>query len=842
MKSALFCAVAASVLAAASSVHAADDAASAVVEELVVTGRAGSEGQKKIEASYAITVVNEEKIRMQSPPSVAEVLKNVPGLWVEASGGVGGANIRARGIPIEGFAAISLQEDGLPVQHDGGLGFLNTDFSFRMDETVSRVEVVRGGPSSIFASYAPGGTINFITRKATQPFEGLAKAEIGDWGYWRGDAWVGGLVNGFRLGLGGYYRQDDGVRDPGFDANKGGQVRFQVGRDFENGSIDFNVKHIDDNTIFYLPVPLTFGSNGGTAEIPSFDANYGTLSGPETEKLTFRTNRGPFAFDQGKGSDMKLTQYTLQGTLDLAGWQIKEGLRYRTSDLTRSALFPNTPEAASVRIARDVARGAALGVVSGRLTYVNGGQAFDVANQNGQGLVMDAAMRAQDISLDEVINDLRFTRQFEVGSQSHDVALGVYFARAEETFFQAGSQVLIDVRDNARLLNLQGVNAQGVVVANFTENGFSRYGSQFNNAEGKSTTWALYAADEWQITEKLRVDFGARWEHIKLTGSNERSSAINLNQTTSFADDNAISGNGIFDPLDRKFDDWGATVAVNYQFNPDFGAYARYTKGFRLPSLGDFITNPTRTDPRSSTSDLYEAGLKLARTNVSLYLTGFLTKFDSQSFGETRFNPATNAFESRTEFASTETYGFEVEGVVRPTEWFDASFSATVQDPHLGKFIFNERVAKVGGPTGACPLGTDTNPGPTSADCLRPRDFTDNSITRTPKVSLRVTPGVNLLDGRLRAEVDLQYYGKRFSDLANTLTIPDYYLLNAQVRFNVTDAVTLYGYATNLTNEIGLTEGNPRAGQFISGEVGSRYYLARPELGRTFKAAVLYRW
>jgi catecholate siderophore receptor len=62
------------------------------------------------------------------------------------------------------------------------------------------------------------------------------------------------------------------------------------------------------------------------------------------------------------------------------------------------------------------------------------------------------------------------------------------------------------------------------------------------------------------------------------------------------------------------------------------------------------------------------------------------------------------------------------------------------------------------------------------------------------------------------------------------------------VRWNVTDQITLYGYGTNLTNEIGLTEGNPRAGQFISGEVGSRYYLARPELGRTFKAAVLYRF
>jgi outer membrane receptor for ferrienterochelin and colicin len=147
MRFVLLAAASVSTLALASAAMAAEEPAGAAVEEVVVTGRAGTEAQKKVEASYAVTTVSEAKLQMQDPPSVAEVLKNVPGYWVEASGGVGGANIRARGIPIEGFAAVGLQEDGLPIQHDGGLGFLNTDFAFRLDETTQRVEVVRGGPS-----------------------------------------------------------------------------------------------------------------------------------------------------------------------------------------------------------------------------------------------------------------------------------------------------------------------------------------------------------------------------------------------------------------------------------------------------------------------------------------------------------------------------------------------------------------------------------------------------------------------------------------------------------------------------------------------------------------------
>uniref|UniRef100_UPI003983D2CF TonB-dependent receptor domain-containing protein n=1 Tax=Phenylobacterium sp. TaxID=1871053 RepID=UPI003983D2CF len=298
-----------------------------------------------------------------------------------------------------------------------------------------------------------------------------------------------------------------------------------------------------------------------------------------------------------------------------------------------------------------------------------------------------------------------------------------------------------------------------------------------------------------------------------------------------------IGGTGVFDSLDRSFDDWGATIGVNYQFQPDLGAFARYTQAFRLPSLGDFITNPTNTAPRAQGIDLAEAGLKIDRPMFTVYATAFYTAFDSQNFTETRFDQAANAFVSRTEFASTNAFGVELEGAIRPTEWFDVGFNGTVQDPRLGDFIFNERVAKV---AGACPLPSDTVTA--GADCLRRRDFSDNMQVRAPKVSGRVTPGLNLLDGRLRAEVDLQYYGKRFSDIANTLIIPDYFLVNAQVRYNLTDRLSIYGYGSNLTNEIGLTEGNPRAGSFISGEAGARFYLARPELGRAFRAAVLYRF
>jgi outer membrane receptor protein involved in Fe transport len=67
-------------------------------------------------------------------------------------------------------------------------------------------------------------------------------------------------------------------------------------------------------------------------------------------------------------------------------------------------------------------------------------------------------------------------------------------------------------------------------------------------------------------------------------------------------------------------------------------------------------------------------------------------------------------------------------------------------------------------------------------------------------------------------------------------------VVNLNARWDVTDALSFSLAGVNLTNEIGLTEGNPRAGQFISGDAGAKYYLARPVLGRSWRVAATYRF
>ena len=79
------------------------------------------------------------------------------------------------------------------------------------------MEIVRGGPASVFASNAPGGIVNFVTRRGDGITErGLIKFEVGDFDHYRADAWYGGPSGPWRYGVGGFWRISDGVRDPGF--------------------------------------------------------------------------------------------------------------------------------------------------------------------------------------------------------------------------------------------------------------------------------------------------------------------------------------------------------------------------------------------------------------------------------------------------------------------------------------------------------------------------------------------------------------------------------------------------------------------------------------------------
>lgn len=789
------------------------------LDSIVVTARSGIDTRTKAQTSYSITTIDEDRLRMQAPTSVTEAMKSVPGFWVEASGGEASGNIRARGIPVDGFGSVNLLEDGIPVQHDPALGYLNADQAFRLDETIERIEVVRGGPSSVFYSNAPAGAINFIPRQVGDTPEGIFKYTVGDYGLSRADMWYGTPIgNGWKLGLGGFYRIDSGIRDPGFNADEGGQFRVNLAKDFEHGRFSVDYKHLDDKVALYLGIPMRTYPDGKIRAVPGFDGNFGTLAGPETEHVQMKEGDGSlYDFDNSEGTHVKRDQLTLKFDYDLGDdWKLAESLRYDDTHTQRNGMFPNAVESADTFLAsaKSSIPAAATGL---QLRYVdNPSQIFNNANQNGNGLVIIGGLRGVTMPVKELISDTRFMRKFDIGDQSHDVTFGYYYARFDQSFSRYSSTVLLDTQDNARLLDLVAVNAAGQPVSTLTDHGIYHYGYEWENASGISTTNAFYVSDEWQVTDKLRIDAGARWEQVNTRGNTELKETVNLGTP---ATSQIITGNGQFTDWDHTFNKLGWTIGANWQFSDRQGLFARWTPTFRLPNLSTYITNPSAT-PLTQTMKLGEVGYKYSDRQLDLYATAFYTKYNDVSFSNYVFNLNSGASTVQQGYANTKTTGLELEGTWYPTSWFDVQVTGTLQDPEYKNLTYTELV------NGAPVL----------------RDFVDNQLIRVPKVSYRIVPGVNLLDGRLRLQLAYEYEGARYVDTANSVRLPSYDVLSASARYDISRICSLYFYVDNITNSEGLTEGNPRAGELQSADAGANTFIARPILGRAYRAAIMYRF
>ena len=134
--------------------------------EIVVTGVA--RGTNRLDSSVSTSSIDDSVILQSAPRSAAELLRNIPGIRAESSGGEGNANINVRGLPVStgGAKFLQLQEDGLPILEFGDIIFGNADIFTRVDTSIGRVESIRGGSASTFTSNSPGASSTSSPRTA----------------------------------------------------------------------------------------------------------------------------------------------------------------------------------------------------------------------------------------------------------------------------------------------------------------------------------------------------------------------------------------------------------------------------------------------------------------------------------------------------------------------------------------------------------------------------------------------------------------------------------------------------------------------------------------------------
>lgn len=753
----------------------------AAEEEIVVVGTAGG-GTRRQDAAFAVTTLSEDAIDRAAPNSTADILRAVPGVMAESSGGQNGANIFVRGYPSGGDAQfVTFQLGGVPIYPPATLSFLENSQLIRLDETVKRVEAVRGGTGSLFSSGQPGLTVNVVPRTGGSRLEAFGKVSYTDYGEIRGDAWVSGPLGentGFMIG--GYYAQGNGIRDPQFRAEKGGQITANIRHEFDNrGSVEIYARYLNDRGQWLLPIPI-ISNNGEISAYPGFDAGTGTLPGRETRVTTNIVGR-TLDLANGRGADVINTGLSFDYEI-ADGLRLRERLSYLGGNADTVGMVPaGAPVAAS---AMATTLGGAGSTVS-TLTYANGGQAV-TGGANAQ--VMRAGLWEVRKKITSFVSD----SAFEWTAGNNKLTGGFYYADySSRDSWVLGNQVLLTAEPNARLLNM---TLNGGRTA--TLNGFTSGPGFMVEAFYKGADYAFYAVDEFQITPELRIDGGVRWQrHVVNATLRTPSGTIDRDGNPNTLYDNAV--NVLGGPRQIHYADsaWSWTVGANYDITSEIGVFARYSRGNSFPMF-DNLREGLRL---IAEVDTYEGGLKISTPMVSLYATLFHNKFDGLASSRLVGNTPI------AEVGGAKATGVELEGAIRPFQGFSITAAGTWLDGTYVDFFS-------GG--GAI-------------------DNTSNRVQRQPKWMWRVTPAYEVDLGGVKPAVfaTLQYTGDRFSDPENLQVLPSFYQLDAGVSVEVGERVTLAVTGNNLTNEIGLTEGNPR----IIGGQGSGAILARPILGRSFR-------
>ncbi len=789
--------------------------------DIIVTGSARQ--QRRFDVSYAVNSLSNADIQKLAPINFADLLGKLPGFAVENTGGEVQNIIRLRGLPSDG-GLVTFQQDGLPMFHENDGNFFRGDSINRFDLMTQRVEVVRGGPAPVYASYA-AAIVNNITVSGTDTTRGKAQVTLGDTGLYRLDAYQAGPIDDSTYyAIGGFLRRHDGYRDNGFPNDRGGQIRANIKHDFSNGSLRVSGNYLNDHNVFYLPIPTADPRDPSKSLNQYIDFFSGTMNSPALRNANIRfreadgTTRNVDA-DLGNGRHTQFGNVGVQYDADYDGWKVAAKGGVSVGKLHFNALYSTSnPSDANAYAASNLgAARTAFGAGVTRLGYAiagtNGAEVYDP--NAASGLVVPAQFRDVVSKYYSTQGDLSVTRSIATGFGTHDLRVGVYGSLYGETNEVAYQDYLLEVKGKPRTLDLIAYNAAGQAVGSITDNGVLRYTTTLNRGNTDAKMYALYANDTWELTKGLTLDGGVRHERYSFNGYAFATTSANLGDPTTLADNavRAFTGQIINSKLSPSITNW--TGGINYDVTQHLGAYARASHLETPPSTQvTYQINPTII---TSKANQYEVGLKAAFGRSYLYLIGFYTRYNPLNASFVALDPVTGRNDQSVPFVGkAEIKGIEIDGNLALPHGFAVTGALTISDPQY-KSLVNANGASAG-------------------------DVEGNQIVREPKIYGNIRPSVDfdVAGNSVQLYGRYEYTGKRYVDFFNNTALPSYQTVGAGLTLTH-DAWQMQVVGDNLFNAKGLTEGNTRTDQ-LSGQGTADAIYGRPIFGRNVRLVVSKSW
>ncbi len=635
------------------------------LEEVVVTASAGNKSQ--LNSSVSVTSVDSELIKNFQPSSEAEVFRLIPGIQVAGTSGPGGnSNIAVRGLPVAtgGSPFVQIQEDGLPTVLFGDIQFGNNDYWTHFDASVERVESVRGGSASTFASQAPGAVINYISQTGKQDGGYVSLSKGLGYDENRVDFRYGGAASDtVHYHVGGYVKNGRGPLDAGYNLSQSAQLKANITKDLADnkGYIRFLVKVADTQEPNYTGAPALANVSGNTVSdvqpYPGFDgrnqSNYSILNqdflivnrdgalervktnGISTKALSIG-NQLHYEFSDAIKVDNNLRWTQMSGAFSAPFFNL--GTSVNTNAIPAQFAGDNACNIGDdpAYKAYVAAGGAAYGTngvvgscvngsVVAAIRYANGAHAGQLYTNRYIDNNTDVRTNMRDVG--SFADDLGLSGKFDLSNGSLNARAGLFFMN---------QNIAMDWHTNKRYSEVSGHNPAmldlyNAAGAKLTANGIAGFNNNWGNCCARDydlayTDNAPYLSLDFN-TGKFDLDASVRhesvhasgWTHQGGTEYNTAVNTINADGTSVVVQIPTLTSNGASENLDYtvNYNTW--SLGGLFKATNNLSVFARASRGGRFNGDRQTVSGKINADGSLNTAgqtaavdfvNQYELGVK----------------------------------------------------------------------------------------------------------------------------------------------------------------------------------------------------------------------------------------
>ena len=289
------------------------------------------------------------------------------------------------------------------------------------------------------------------------------------------------------------------------------------------------------------------------------------------------------------------------------------------------------------------------------------------------------------------------------------------------------------------------------------------------NSTGDARTNAFYTTAQYKFNDDFTLDAGIRFENHEVEYSVDEDLDGMITKSVQY---------------DESKTSW--TTGINYSITDDMGVFARVNRGYKMPYFDDFRDNFSAYEGGEKLiKEVTQAefGYKLLTDSTDFYATFFTNEVKGDTFVRRPGVPA--------EILTNEAYGIELDYNYNHESGFSVNLNSTLQETEITESPGNE----------------------------------GNESQRQPKWQVRVTPSYDFEVSDMYATLygTISAVDDRWGDNENTVVLEGYEKVDIGLIVEPMEGIKVQLAVDNLTDEQGITEGDPRNADAPNG----RYIMPR---------------